>query len=237
MTSWAMSRLAEPLVFLDLETAGGDARRHPIIQIAAVAVDAHLIVQDELELKLQFDPRLATQASLRKAHYRPAIWRHDAVPPLVGARRLARFLRQQSAHGSRHRQPLLQLVAHHANYDGPFLQAWFRRQEVYLPAHPQLLCTLQRIRWFFAEHPKLPPPASFRLASLCHYFEIPFHAAEAHDALADARATLALYRRLTERRHQKIAAAPSSAPDGHGFCNGSRRMSPAGSKGRTIRRR
>lgn len=197
-----MESAVAPLVFVDLETAGGDPRRNPIIQVAAIAVDSGHRVEAELEIKLQFDRRQATHVSLRKAHYQARIWREEAIPPQEAAWRLACFLREHAARqtsGRRSASRFVELVAHYAAFDAPFLQSWFRRQRVYLPAHPQWLCTLQRARWYFAERPELPTPTSFRLATLCQYFEIPFHAADAHHALGDARAMLALYRRLAER--------------------------------------
>ena len=57
---------------------------------------------------------------------------------------------------------------------------------------------MQRAMWFFAERPGIRPPMDMKLATLCEYFGVPFHAAAAHEALADATATVALYRALTE---------------------------------------
>jgi DNA polymerase III epsilon subunit-like protein len=94
---------------------------------------------------------------------------------------------------------LAQLVAHNAAFDGPFLQAWYERLGVFLPARYQVLCTLQRAQWHFAERPELPPPENFKLATLCHYYRVPLHAARAHDALGDVTATFLLYRALLER--------------------------------------
>lgn len=207
-----MESAVAPLVFVDLETAGGEPRRNPIIQVAAIAVDSRLHIESQLEIKLQFDRRQATLASLRKAHYQARVWREEAIPPQEAAWRLADFLRAHAARqlsGRRNASRSVELVAHHAVFDAPFLQTWFRRQRVFLPAHPQWLCTLQRARWYFAERPELPLPASFRLAALCQYFEIPFHAADAHHALGDARAMLALYRRLAERSERAKSPTPS----------------------------
>jgi DNA polymerase III epsilon subunit-like protein len=47
----------------------------------------------------------------------------------------------------------------------------------------QVLCSLQRAMWFFGEA-NCVPPKDFKLASLCQYFGVPFHAANAHEALA-----------------------------------------------------
>jgi DNA polymerase III epsilon subunit-like protein len=85
-----------------------------------------------------------------------------------------------------------QLAAHNAAFDGPFLQSWYERLGVFLPARRQVLCTMQRAIWYFTENPATVPPKDFKLATLCEYFGVPFHAAAAHEALADVTATVAL---------------------------------------------
>ncbi len=62
----------------------------------------------------------------------------------------------------------------------------------FLPAHPQVLCTLQRAMWFFYEKGKTVD--SLKLESLCKYFNIPV--IDAHDALADVRMSVALAKEL-----------------------------------------
>ena len=93
---------------------------------------------------------------------------------------------------------LAQLAAHNADFDGPRLRNWFRRQKEFLPASRRVLCTLQRAMWLFHEETTLTPPADYRLATLCEYFGVPFGEDEQHDALADTRATVAVYRAMAE---------------------------------------
>lgn len=95
---------------------------------------------------------------------------------------------------------MAQLIAHNAAFDGPFLCAWYEKLGIYLPARFQFLCTLQRSLWFFAEQPQLPSPDNFKLATLCRYFHVPVHPLEAHEALADVRATIGLYKAFAVRR-------------------------------------
>jgi DNA polymerase III epsilon subunit-like protein len=66
---------------------------------------------------------------------------------------------------------------------------------IYLPARKQVLCTLQRAMWLFSEKIRTPPK-DFRLSTLCSYFGVPVHAADVHEALSDAIATMALYKVL-----------------------------------------
>ena len=91
-----------------------------------------------------------------------------------------------------------QLVSHNSQFDGPFLKAWFDRQGIFLPASYRVYCTLQRTYWFFHESPRLPLPDDYRLGTLCEYFGVPLHPHDAHEALADVRATVALYRAMRD---------------------------------------
>jgi DNA polymerase III epsilon subunit-like protein len=187
------------MIFIDLETAGLDAKRHPIIQIAAVAVDQHLDALEAFEAKIRFDPRKANSQSLRKNHYHPGVWATAARDPREVARDFAAFLRRHatapalSAQGKVYK--VAQLVAHNAAFDGPFLWSWFEKLGVYLPARRLVLCTMQLAMWQLATS-GATPPANFQLATLCEHFGVSFHAAAAHEALADVTATVRLFQAL-----------------------------------------
>jgi len=192
------------LVFFDVETGGPNPNRHPIIQIAAAAVDgATLTTIATIELKVQFDEYKAMKYSLRKNSYSRRIWQQEALPEQQAARTLANFFHrhatcpQLAQNGNEYR--LAQLVAHNAPFDVAFLHAWYERLKIFCPARHQALCTLQRSFWHFFENPAPPPPKNFKLETLCQHFGIPFYAAEAHDALGDVQATVALYKALVAR--------------------------------------
>ncbi len=210
--------MEERLVFFDLETGGPDPKRHPIIQLAALAMDHAGDVLEAFEAKLAFDPKKANSHSLRKNHYHPGVWAKDAREPADAARDFASFLRRHattpllSAKGESYR--VAQLVAHNAAFDGPFLAAWFDRVKVYLPARRQVLCTLQLALWHFTMTQAAPPP-NYQLATLCNHFGVPFHAAAAHEALADTIAAVQLFRAL--RRHAHVQPGPiATARECHG---------------------
>jgi DNA polymerase III epsilon subunit-like protein len=165
-----------------------------------VAVNDMLEPVEAIELKVQFMESQANKHSLRKNHFTRGQWAKEAVPPAKAASDFAEFLRRYPGHNviSNSGEPysVAQLVAHNAAFDGPFLQAWFERLGQFLPARYQVLCTMQRAQWHFTEHASIQPPTNFKLATLCEYFRVPFHAAKAHEALGDVTATLLLYRAL-----------------------------------------
>ena len=198
------------LIFFDLETGGIDPKRHPIIQLAAVAVDEHLEVLEAFEAKIKFNPRQAKTQSLRKNHYHPGVWANEAREPKTVAQEFSEFLRRHasvpalSAQGKPYQ--VAQLVAHNAAFDGPFLTAWYDELNLYLPARRLVLCTMQLAMWHFVWGEE-NPPANFQLATLCDQFGVPFHAASAHDALGDASATVQLFQAITRKHHESQGLA------------------------------
>jgi DNA polymerase III epsilon subunit-like protein len=192
------------LVFFDLETGGLDPKRHPIMQMAAVAVDRDLAVLEGFEAKIIFNPRQANAYCLRKVHYHPGIWAQEGHEAAEVARSFSKFLRRHatspalSADGRSFN--VAQLVAHNAAFDGPFLINWFEKLNVYLPAKRQVLCTMQLAMWHCLTNAH-QWPANYQLATLCKFFGVPFHAAGAHEALADVTATVQLFRAIKTAEH------------------------------------
>ena len=187
------------LVFFDLETGGVDPKRHPIIQIAAIAVDQDGDVLEAFEAKITFDRKRANSYSLRKNHYHPGIWAREARDGREVAGEFAAFLKrhatysQLSAEGREY--DVAQLVAHNAGFDGPFLQTWFEKLGNYLPARRLVLCTLQLALWRHALTGSASP-SNFQLSTLCAFYGISFHAAAAHEAFTDVLATVQLFQAL-----------------------------------------
>lgn len=202
-----LHRPDERLVFVDLETAGLKPWR-PIIQIAAIAVDSNLHELERFEAKIRFNRKFADPKSLCKASYSPEQWRKEALAPREVMKQFTELLRRhatvdQTSAKSRVFQ-VAQLVAHNGAFDGAFLSAWYDRFNEFLPASPRLFCTLQRAIWLFHEDQSLTPPPDFKLLTLCHYFGVSFKSSEAHEALADVRATVDLYRAISEHRKSSL---------------------------------
>ena len=199
----------ERIVFVDIETGGLNAKKHAITQIAALAVDGALNVLEAFERKIQFGVLEGSTAALNKQKYDPATWSQQGERADDVARQFASFLRRHAAISkiARNGRPyrLAVLAGHNAvAFDLPFLREWYRRQDTFCPVAHHALCTLERTKWYFAEHPQVTPPDSYALGYLCEYFGVEFPESDRHDALADVRATLELYRRL--RSPVRIAA-------------------------------
>lgn len=189
------------LVFVDLETGGLEPKQHPIIQIAAVAVDEELAELAHFERKLDFDADTAEKEALDLGCYSREEWDRSSVTPYDAMCDLAAFLKRYPdvrMMSQRTGRPyfVAQLAGYNAaTFDGPFLQTAYRAHDLFMPASYRVLCCLQRALWHFHERDDLTPPADFKLATVCKYFAVPLE--NAHDALADCRATVQLYRALT----------------------------------------
>lgn len=202
--------MEQKLVFFDIEAAGTDPKRHPIIQLAAIAVDQELEILEAFEAKLKFDPRKAKAHSLRKLNYHPGVWAKEAREPAETAQEFAAFLRRHATvpalSGRGEPYHVAQLVAHNAAFDAPFLTTWFEKSGIYLPARRLVLCTMQLAMWQHAMSGE-PAPANYQLPTRCKHYGVPFHAAAAHDALGDVTATVRLFQAMVQRSRQPQSAA------------------------------
>ncbi len=193
----------EKLVFLDLETGGLDPLRHPIVELAAIAVDAATFRElDSFNIKIQFDPKECTPRSLGNNKYDEEVWNMSALPDEMAAHLFAAFLERHATDQGYNRRtkehfPLARLVAHNGeSHDGPFLQGWYKRLGIQCPAARMTLCTKQKALFFFQENSTLPRPKNYQLGTLCDYFETEHR--PSHHALDDIKATIELYQALVE---------------------------------------
>ena len=202
--------MTQQYIFFDLEVAGVDPKRHPIIQLAAIAVDDGLEILEAFEAKIKFDAKKAKAHSLRKNHYHPGVWANEARDDREVAKEFAEFLRRHATvpalSGRGQSYHLAQLVAHNAAFDTPFLTTWFDKLGVYLPARRLVLCTMQLAMWQYAMSGERAP-ANYQLATLCKHLGVPFHAAAAHDALGDVTATVRMFQALMQSERQPATAA------------------------------
>ncbi len=172
-------------VYFDTETGGVEPTR-PTIQLAAVAVD-NSIELGAFEQKIAFNEADADPTALTLNHYTRETW-VNACAPGIAASRFAAWLRpfcvvpKVSKAGNPY--AVARLAGYNAaTFDMPRLRALFGTQ--FLPAEYLVRDVLQRVLYWFDEHPSAPMPENFKLSTIAAYFGIAVDGA--HDALADAR--------------------------------------------------
>lgn len=183
-------------IYFDLET-GGLQMEHPVIQLAAVAVDQNLVEIDSFERKIQFVEASADPEALMLNHYDAEVWKREAKPFQTVVRDFDKFLfpyrdiQMVSKAGKPYSVALLGGY-NAANFDAPRLQRMFKNASQFLAAHPRTLDVLQGIMWrdYLAGEFHL----SYKLGDVCARLGIELTGA--HDALADVRGTVELVRRL-----------------------------------------
>lgn len=190
------------IIFFDLETGGFDEHKHAIIQIAALAVEmADLSIVEEFECKINFKPENATHDALSVNCYDADVWKREAVGPFDACKQFSEFLKRFANVEmiSKAGKPyhVAQLAAYNAEFDARFLQAWYKRLDQFMPASFRAMCVLQRALWHFQEQ-LLPPPKSFKLFDVCEALGITLDGA--HDAQADNRAQVEVYRHISGLR-------------------------------------
>ena len=189
-------------VYFDLET-GGLLEQHPIIQIAAVAIDESTWRElGAIEMKLQFDFAAADPEALKINHWDAAVWRAEAILPGAAVLRFARFLEPYKSIrlvSKRTGNPysVAQLAGHNAAaFDFPRISRLFRDAGSFLAADYHVLDTMHGAMWMLRGRPN--PPENYKLVTLARYFGVQFSDGKAHDALADVRLTIQLARALRE---------------------------------------
>src|SRR5579863_8386229 len=142
------------IVFFDFET-GGIPFDKPEIQLAAIAVAPDWSELATFEQKIKFDESKADPEALKINHYSKEAWSDAMAEPGVVAA-FSNFLKQHSSveMTSKAGKPysVARLAGHNAaTFDGPRLKMMFDRAAMFCPAHPQVLCTLQRAMLFSIE--------------------------------------------------------------------------------------
>ncbi|WP_425618082.1 3'-5' exonuclease [Anatilimnocola sp. NA78] len=204
-------------VFFDLETGGFDPHKHPIIQIAAIAVDERLNELESFEAKIAFDIATADPEALTMNSFNADVWAKDARPETDVCWEFRRFLSRfddvemiSKSKGTPYY--VAQLFGHNADkFDGPFLQAWYKRLGVFLPASPSVMCTYQKAMHHFHDNGHLRRPADFKLGTLYHhYFGVEL--CGSHDAMVDLRANIQICQAMNRESQALVGAIDAMLP-------------------------
>jgi DNA polymerase III epsilon subunit-like protein len=214
-------------VVVDCETGGLDPAKHPITQIAAIAVNlGDWSILEKFEVKLAFDEELCDMEALAKTSYQKEVWEQQAMWPAQARNILAEFFRRHatleriSKKNPEKPKPykVARLVAHNAPFDCGFIQELFARSESFCPASTyEPLDTLALARWVCSLTNK-PLPASNKLVSLAEWLGVdvqgivdartktmeeqhmkPHPNLGFHDAFVDALVTVEVAKQLSAR--------------------------------------
>jgi len=184
-------------VIIDCET-GGVLPSHPTTQIAAIAIDGLGKAIDEIDVRLIFEESKCDPEALALNHYQAELWQKEAVTPTIAKSVLGAFFERNQAWDliSKKGRPYrtCRIIGHNVAFDIPRVRAlWGKSFTPFAWWYP--FDTLQLALWTIYQRPHVAPPRDYRLETLCKYFDVTAEGS-AHDALADCRLTLGLFRAL-----------------------------------------
>ena|SRR3989344_2802450 len=178
--------IKENLAFIDVETTGLEVGKHEVIEVGCVLVSQELgskepsfSVIDEFELKIK--PKrieIADPVALKVNKYDPANW--------VFAHELSEAMKVFAS-----RTEGFVMVAHNVIFDHSFLEQAFKDTGLENKMHFHRLDTLSMA---FAKLARVEDVDHLSLGYLANYFNI--ENKNPHTALADARTTFELYKKL-----------------------------------------
>jgi DNA polymerase-3 subunit epsilon len=174
--------LQGPVACVDLETTGGTAAQHRIIEVGIVLLEGGEIVEEWNSLVqpgVRIPPSIAAFTGIDDAMVADAPRFEDVCTEV--RRRLEGRL----------------FVAHNARFDYGFLRSEFRRAGAKFSA--PVLCTVRLSRSLFAEH------ARHNLDTLIERFDLSCHAR--HRALGDAQVLPALLAAMEQQRGPEVLEA------------------------------
>jgi DNA polymerase-3 subunit epsilon len=190
--------LPQDLVFVDLETTGGNAAYHRVTEVGVVRVERGVAVEEWSTLVNPECPIPDYIASFTGIT-------NEMVAAAPRFADIAQFVLEKLGAASAGAPPPI-FAAHNARFDYAFLRAEFRRAGI--PFSAKVLCTVKLSRRLFPEHPRHSLDAVMERHGLA--------CSARHRALGDARVIsdfwLKLARELPESR---LAAAANSVLGRH----------------------
>lgn len=185
------------VVIFDLET-GGVEMSHPVIQLAAIAVDVDTLAETSaFEAKLKFDVSKCDPKALEVNHYDPSAWA-SAMEPSQVVQRFSAWLRPHAwvPMVSKAGKPysVAMLAGYNAvSFDLPRLRALYGTS--FFPCAFLVRDVLQRALFYFDERRNTrEAPQNFKLSTIASHFGV--NVDGAHDALTDCRLTAGVWRAI-----------------------------------------
>lgn len=175
--------LGKTLAFIDIETTGMNVNTHEILEIGCVLVKQNETgdyeVKEEIELKVQ-PQRIedADPTALRVNGYDPAQWMFAHT--LEQAMQMLADKTENAV-----------MVAHNVGFDYSFIAKAFADTGI---ENKMFYANLDTISIAVAKLANNPSVTRYTLRALCEYFGIVNE--RAHTALADARATFEMFKKL-----------------------------------------
>lgn len=171
------------LAFIDIETTGRDIVKHEIIEIGCLIVkpdeSGNFEIKEEIEMKVQ--PKhieTAEPEALNVNGYNPSEW-------------MFALTLEQAMKNLGEKTKDAVMVAHNVGFDYSFLAKAFADTEI---ENQMFYANLDTISIAAAKLHNNPAVKRYSLRSLCDYFGV--RNERAHTALADARATFEVYKKL-----------------------------------------
>lgn len=210
LTDYLEGKRSSYLVFFDIETGGTDQTKHPLTEIAAVAVNVlEEKIIDQYHSRILFKESSCEPEALKVQAYDKDLWHETAFHPKDVAEEFAEWLhlfrcfpRISKKNGSVFLTT--PMAGHNASkFDGPFLHSWYKRLGLFCPADFLMVDTLQLVISHFVTRPQ-ERPDDYKLLSCCQKFGIDLKPEDCHNAISDVEATVHLWAKLVGLELQDI---------------------------------
>ncbi len=173
------------LIFLDTETGGFNCQTDSLLSIGVIAYDDRAdTILDAKEIYVWDDDLLKNPEALRVNGIKCADHAEKALSREAAALALMSFVRPEWRRAM--------MIGHNAPFDVGFIRALLGDDGFSVLFFNNALCTMQLVMWF--KEAGILPKGITGLQKACAHFQI--NTGVAHTALADAKSTLELYRRM-----------------------------------------
>ncbi len=186
------------LIFVDIETSGLDYQKNEIIQIAAV----HAPTKDEFECKVRFDMARADKTALDMNHYTKEAWA-EALTQEQMLKEFSDYCKKHQSIEKMSKRGTLWYTAALAGYniasfDSKFIKNAYIKHDMFIPFDYRVYDVYELAKWMY------PGRNSYKLSDMARYLGV--YDENAHDALADAKMTMAVA--IEMMRQLAVAGVP-----------------------------